>query len=141
MTTTRARLPFLAYVLTLTAVGPAAAQDTPWTPLKRGSDNIEVLGHLPLGPRLSVADMDVEQELDRPFAYVARMVYGFEGPKGLDIISVADPEMSVSKTHVRVEYRDGQLVVTDTSLVASLAVAMSTKPSPSRSAQAAALGR
>jgi hypothetical protein len=33
---------------------------TPWTPTSRGRDNIEVLGHLPLGSRLSVADMDIE---------------------------------------------------------------------------------
>ncbi|HSM60356.1 MAG TPA: hypothetical protein VK849_06140 [Longimicrobiales bacterium] len=72
---------------------PSGAQDgTPWTPLKRGSDNIAVLGHVPLGPRLSVADLDMEQELSRPFAYVARMQYGPEGPKGMDIISIADPE-------------------------------------------------
>ena len=31
-------------------------------------------------------------EIDRPFAYVARMVYGDEGPKGTDIISIEDPE-------------------------------------------------
>ena len=35
--------------------------------------------------------MDVEQELSRPYAYVARMVYGDVGPKGLDIVSLADP--------------------------------------------------
>lgn len=85
---------------------PLAAQDVPWTPLKRGSDNIEVLGHLPLGPRLSVADMDVEQELDRPFAYVARMVYGFEGPKGTDIISIADPENPELLFEWRIENQD-----------------------------------
>ena len=31
-----------------------------WTAEKPGSDNIQVLGHIPLGPRLSVADMDME---------------------------------------------------------------------------------
>ena len=40
--------------------------------MKPGSDNIEVLGHAPLGPMLSVADIELEQELDRPYAYVAR---------------------------------------------------------------------
>ena len=85
---------------------PLAAQEVPWTPLNRGSDNIEVLGHLPLGPRLSVADMDVEQELDRPFAYVARMVYGFEGPKGTDIISIADPENPELLYEWRIENQD-----------------------------------
>ena len=62
-----------------------------WTAEKPGSDNIEVLGHLPLGPRLSVADMELEQELDRPYAYVARMVYGDAGPRGTDIIDLSDP--------------------------------------------------
>ncbi len=66
----------------------AAAQ---WTPEKPGSDNIDVLGHIPLGPRLSVSDLEMEQELDRPYAYVGRMVYGDDGPKGMDIISIADP--------------------------------------------------
>ena len=58
---------------------------------KRGSDNIEVLGHTPLGPRLSVADMDIEQELSRPYAYVSRMVYGDFGPKGTDIVDISNP--------------------------------------------------
>jgi len=62
------------------------------TPLQRGSDNIEVLGHLPLGPALSVSDLDVEQDLARPYAYVSRMRYGEAGPRGLDIISIEDPE-------------------------------------------------
>ncbi len=82
--------PFLITAVLIALSLPATAQE--WSPLKRGSDNIEVLGHLPLGPAQSVADMDVEQELDRPYAYVARMVYGERGPKGLDIISIADPE-------------------------------------------------
>ena len=75
-----------ALVTTLPA--QASAQSTP---LKRGSDNIQVLGHLPLGPALNVSDMDVEQELSRPYAYVGRMAYGGVGPKGLDIISIEDP--------------------------------------------------
>ncbi|HKJ02669.1 MAG TPA: hypothetical protein VJ997_09445 [Longimicrobiales bacterium] len=85
---------------------PAAAQEAPWTPLKRGSDNMEVLGHVPLGPRLSVADLDMEQELSRPYAYVARMVYGDEGPKGLDIVSIADPEKPKVIYRWRIENQD-----------------------------------
>jgi hypothetical protein len=46
-----------------------------------------------------VADMDLDQDLDRPYAYVSRMVYGDEGPKGLDIISIADP------SHPKVIYK------------------------------------
>ncbi|MDH5590761.1 MAG: hypothetical protein OEZ65_02775 [Gemmatimonadota bacterium] len=96
----------MAMAALLTAAGTSSAQQTPWTPLDRGSDNIEVLGHLPLGPRLSVADMDVEQELSRPYAYVARMVYGDVGPKGLDIISIADPEKPELLYEWRIENQD-----------------------------------
>jgi len=81
-------------------------QDVPWSPLQRGSDNMDVLGHLPLGPRLSVADMDIEQELHRPYAYVSRMVYGFEGPKGMDIISIKDPENPELLYEWRIEDQD-----------------------------------
>lgn len=75
-------------LLTVLLIFPAQAQ---WTAEKPGSDNINVLAHIPLGPRLSVSDIELEQEVDRPFAYVGRMVYGDAGPKGTDIISVADP--------------------------------------------------
>jgi len=84
----------------------AAAQDVPWTALKPGSDNIEVLGHIPLGPRLNVADMDMEQELSRPYAYVARMVYGETGDKGTDIIDISDPTQPKVIYRWRIENQD-----------------------------------
>jgi hypothetical protein len=96
----------LAVTVISIATAPVDAQQMPWTPLQRGSDNIEVLGHLPLGPRLSVADMDVEQEMHRPYAYVARMVYGDDGPKGTDIISIADPERPELLYRWRIENQD-----------------------------------
>jgi len=84
----------LGLLLALMALGaaPLAAQghgDQAREP--RGSDNIEVLSHVPLGARLSISDVELEQEMDRPFAYVARMQYGEQGQKGTDIVSVADP--------------------------------------------------
>ncbi len=81
---------FLLIPLLVFAFWPQSAASQ-WTAEKPGSDNIEVLGHIPLGPRLSVADMELEQELDRPYAYVARMVYGDAGPRGTDIIDLSDP--------------------------------------------------
>jgi len=102
----RIRLPLLAFTVATLATSPAAAQDTPWTGMSRGSDNIEVLGHLPLGPRLNVADMDLEQEMSRPYAYVARMVYGDEGDKGMDIISIEDPENPELLYEWRIENQD-----------------------------------
>jgi hypothetical protein len=96
----------LAVTVISIATAPVDAQQMPWTPLQRGSDNVEVLGHLPLGPRLSVADMDVEQELHRPYAYVARMVYGDDGPKGTDIISIANPDKPELLYRWRIENQD-----------------------------------
>jgi hypothetical protein len=74
--------------------GARADQATPWTPLQRGSDNIEVLGHLPMGMDENISDMDIEQELDRPYAYVARASY-LDGPIGMAIVDFSDPENPV----------------------------------------------
>ena len=77
-------LMFIA-VVPSTAVAQATA-------LARGSDNIDVLGHLPLGAALSVLDMDIEQEMSRPYAYVGRARLGLAGPRGMDIVSIENPE-------------------------------------------------
>ncbi len=81
-------LSIFALAILVIASADVAAQQ--WTPQKRGSDNIEVVSHLPLGPKLSVSDIEISQELDRPYAFVGRMVYGHEGEKGIDIIDLSD---------------------------------------------------
>ena len=86
-----ARALLLGCALILVAVPLAAQQPTPWTPLKRGSDNIEVLGHIPMGMDENISDMDIEQELDRPYAYIARASY-IDGPIGMAIVDFSDPE-------------------------------------------------
>jgi hypothetical protein len=60
---------------------------------QRGSDNIEVVSHLPLGAPGSVSDIEVEQDMDRPFAYIGREVLGQSegGDRGIDVIDIADP--------------------------------------------------
>ena len=78
-----------ALTLLSAAVLPARAQ---WTPVDRGSDNISVEGHIPLGARMSVTDLELEQELDRPYAYVGRASILEEGPKGMDIIDLSNPQ-------------------------------------------------
>ena len=77
-----------------------------WTALKRGSDNIEVLGHLPLGPHNNLADMDIEQELSRPYAYVARARYDGLGDVGLAIIDISDPAHPTKITEWQIENQD-----------------------------------
>jgi len=57
-------------------------------PGQRGTPNIKVLGNLPLGGYLHVADVEIEQELDRPYAYISKRF----DPTGMDIVSLEDPE-------------------------------------------------
>ncbi|MCH7824544.1 MAG: hypothetical protein IH849_07055, partial [Acidobacteria bacterium] len=57
-------------------------------------------------PRLSVSDIELEQEMSRPYAYVARMVYGEEGDKGMDIIDLHDPAKPEVIYRWRIENQD-----------------------------------
>ena len=92
---------------TLLATSSLGAQQAPpWTALNRGSDNIEVLGHLPLGPDENLADMDIEQELGRPYAYVARARYAGKGPVGMSIIDISNPESPTKITEWQIENQD-----------------------------------
>ena len=82
----------LAAVALLFATAPAFAQsDTPWTPLNPGTDNITVESHLPLGPMFSVMDIDMEQEMERPYVYISRGTLGESIERGTDIIDISDP--------------------------------------------------
>jgi len=101
--------PVLVVVACLTSLAPVAvvAQGPgPWPvrmgrpgdalgPGERGSSNIEVLSHVPLGGYLHVADVEIEQEESRPYVYVSRRF----DPTGFDIVSVEDPD------NARVIYR------------------------------------
>ena len=78
-------------IVGLAALAPAAAVAQAWTPLQRGSDNIEIVGHLPLGARLTATDVDLEQELDRPYAYVSRANVVGGGERGVDIVDLSEP--------------------------------------------------
>lgn len=80
------------------AVGPAAAQtnceyircqpETGHALGQPGTPNIEVVSHVPLpGPRFSHSDIEVEQELSRPFVYVAQRF----GSSGFFALSIEDP--------------------------------------------------
>ena len=57
-------------------------------PGERGTSNIQLLSHVPLGGYLHVADVEIEQEESRPFVYVSKRF----DPTGFDVISVADPD-------------------------------------------------
>ncbi len=61
--------------------------ETGYTVGLRGTPNIEVVSHIPLpGERFSHADIEIEQELDRPFVYIAQR----GGAAGFYAISLED---------------------------------------------------
>ena len=95
---------FLALAVGVIASSDVTAQQ--WTPMKRGSNNITVVSHLPLGPKLSVSDIELSQEMDRPYAFIGRMVYGHEGEKGIDIIDLHDPSQPKVIYRWRIENQD-----------------------------------
>ncbi len=96
--------PFALLVIVL--VGPSAAHAAQWTAEKPGSDNIEVLSHLPLGADLSVSDIEIEQDMSRPYVYIAREVIGVSGEMGMDIIDLHDLRKPKVVYRWRIENQD-----------------------------------
>ena len=88
------------------ATPPAASTAQQSTAGNRGSSNITVVSHLPLGAPLSIADIEIEQDLDRPYAYVAREIFGSDGEMGLDVIDLHDPERPKVIYRWRIEDQD-----------------------------------
>ena len=86
------RIPLRVFVLLIvSSLSGGWVAHAQWTAEKRGSDNLEVVAHLPLGARISVTDIDVEQELSRPYAYIGRANILGGGERGMDIIDLHDP--------------------------------------------------
>lgn len=93
---------FLGAMLLLSA----SLANAQWSAADRGSDNIQVIGHTPLGGPLSVMDMEVEQELSRPFAYVSRGHIGAHAVKGMDVMDISDPSNPKIIKRWRIEDED-----------------------------------
>src|SRR5882672_7056722 len=83
-----------AIAITLLGAGPALGQafppDANFVPGTQGSRNIKVVSHIPLGRMFTMTDIDIEQELSRPYAYVSRM-HGTTNSAGFNIINLKDP--------------------------------------------------
>ena len=78
----------------LLPAGSALAQENAE---KRGSDNITVVAHLPLGEFRTISDVEVEQDLSRPYAYVGRQLASGRPAetrvaRGMDVIDISHPE-------------------------------------------------
>src|SRR5689334_11374730 len=78
---------FRAVAALFVAALPALAQE-PGKPA--GSSNVHVLAHVPLGRAFTIAGIEAEQDLARPFAYVSRKIGGISDP-GFDIIQMKTP--------------------------------------------------
>jgi len=74
----------------------------PQPPGERGSPNMTVLSHIPLGAQDTISDIELEQDPSRPYAYVGRRV----GEKGFDVIDLSDPYHSRVIKRWRVENQD-----------------------------------
>src|SRR5712672_2732552 len=74
---------------------PLAAQfpNSPVIPGVRvgGSANVHPIGHLQLDSAHKTADITIEQELSRPYAYIAHRLV----PSGIEIISIKNPSKPV----------------------------------------------
>ena len=73
----------MAVASTLFGTTVAPAQ---YPPGRQGSSNMQVLAHIPLSRGFTASDLDIEQELSRPYAYISRMM-----DLGTDIIDLKDP--------------------------------------------------
>src|SRR5262249_31930142 len=99
----------LTAVAASTFAVPGHAQQQPG---EQGSRNMHVVAHVPLGTTFALADVELEQELARPFAYVSRRSEGFKiisikDPAKAQVIynwSIRDPELHVGSGAVGASY-------------------------------------
>ena len=79
-----------ALVIAFLAAAPLWAQ---YPPGQNQSPNVKLLSHVPLGAENTVMDLEVEQDLSRPYSYVSRSNYARLTPPqiGYDIIDLKDP--------------------------------------------------
>ena len=81
----------LAFLVPSVTWGQETAPGAMKAPGAERSRNVRVTSHLPLGRIFTTADIEIEQELSRPYVYVSKM-QGTVAGAGFDIISIKDPE-------------------------------------------------
>ena len=78
---------------------PAAAQIK--APGEETSRNVHLISHIPLGEMFTTGDIEIEQELARPYVYVARTL----ADPGFDIISIRTPNRAERIYSWRVQHK------------------------------------
>jgi hypothetical protein len=77
----------LLLLLSVLGATPVLGQKPKYAPGEHFSRNMKLVGHLPLAPQDKVADIELEQDLARPYAYVSRN----KNPAGFQIVDLKDP--------------------------------------------------
>src|SRR5215472_14033253 len=67
---------------------PVAALPQDHPPGQQGSSNVHIVAHIPMGGVLHVGDIEIEQELSRPYAYVS---LALSQPSGFNVVDLKDP--------------------------------------------------
>src|SRR5437868_1771364 len=99
------RLPAGVFALSLAASSVAAQGHAPGAmslPGGQRSSNVRVMSHVPLGRVFTIGDIEVEQELSRPYSYVPRLD-GTTHSAGMNIISLKDPSRARSIYYWRID--------------------------------------
>ena len=81
----------LAFTLPLDAQQQARTLKEPHT---GGSPNIHVAAYVPLGAGETVSDIEMEQELSRPYVYLGQFAFGRSGTPavGVDVVDSGNPD-------------------------------------------------
>src|SRR5439155_26329866 len=77
----------VAVLIAITGLGGGSRAAAQHAPGEERSANVHLLSHIPLGGQYRTGDIEVEQELSRPYVYVSRIYTD----AGFDVISVKDP--------------------------------------------------
>ncbi len=99
------RLAIAASTLLLVVAAPGASQAPGVLPNVKmgGSSNVKVLSHIPLGGFFRVGDVALEQEPNRPYAYVGQMM----DHAGFTIVGFKDPDHARALYHWSIENAAG----------------------------------
>jgi hypothetical protein len=92
---------WLVTLATVAAAPPAVAQVIPGQKVG-GTPNIHVVAHVPIRGFLQVGDIDVEQEMSRPFVYISRLRL-ITNEAGFTIVNIKDPSKAEVLYNWRIE--------------------------------------
>ena len=82
----------------------AGARAQQYPPGHAGSSNMHVIAHIPMGSHVRTGDVEIEQELSRPYAYINTR----KDQSGFDIINLGDPARAYTMYRWRIGSESGR---------------------------------